>query len=162
MKFETPPPSLKYSDVVYGWPLTCSCDKYVRKVIIEKNPWFLLENSFTMRPLIFDEIRRSSLKNISWRVLAHEQAYQNGLMLRPSTGPKLFWACPNFLVLTKNWYTFCASPKHFVPHQKITYILPFSKFGFCAGTKLFEEALNIIKFLDWLKQFGLAQKCWDL
>ena len=35
---------------------------------------------------------------------------------------------------------------------------PFSKFGFCAGTKRFEEALNTIKFLDWLKQFGLAQK----
>ena len=24
-------------------------------------------------------------------------------------------------------------------------------------TKVFEEALNAIKFLDWLKKFGLAQ-----
>ena len=46
---------------------TCSCDKCVRKVIIEKNNgnWYLLENSFTMRPLIFAEIRRSILKDIS-------------------------------------------------------------------------------------------------
>ena len=33
----------------------------------------------------------------------------------------------------------------------------FSKIGFCAGTKVFEEALNAIKFLDWLKTFGPAQ-----
>ena len=28
---------------------------------------------------------------------------------------------------------------------------------FCAGTKVFEEALNAVKFLDWLKEFGPAQ-----
>ena len=28
---------------------------------------------------------------------------------------------------------------------------------FCAGTKDFEEALNAVKFLGWIKQFGLAQ-----
>ena len=38
----------------------------------------------------------------------------------------------------KNRYTFCATP--------------FSKFGFCATTKVFEEALNTINL------FGLAQK----
>ena len=27
----------------------------------------------------------------------------------------------------------------------------------CAGTKVFEEALNAVKFLGWLKKFGLAQ-----
>ena len=32
-----------------------------------------------------------------------------------------------------------------------------SKFTFCAGTKLFEEALNAIKFLVLLKKIGLAQ-----
>ena len=31
------------------------------------------------------------------------------------------------------------------------------KFGFCAGIKVFEEALNAVKFLGWLKKFGLAQ-----
>ena len=36
-------------------------------------------------------------------------------------------------------------------------INPFIKFGFCAGTKVFEEALNAIQFLDWLKTFGPAQ-----
>ena len=29
--------------------------------------------------------------------------------------------------------------------------------GFCAGTQVFEEALNAVKFLGWLKKFGLAQ-----
>ena len=37
-------------------------------------------------------------------------------------------------------------------------MIAFSKIGFCAGTKVFEEALNAIKFLDWLKKFGPAQK----
>jgi len=31
-----------------------------------------------------------------------------------------------------------------------------SKIGFCAGTKGFEEALNAVKFLGWLKKFGPA------
>ena len=33
----------------------------------------------------------------------------------------------------------------------------FSKIGFYAGTKVFEEALNAVKFLGWLKKFGPAQ-----
>ena len=59
---------------------------------------------------------------------------------------------------------FCASPKiyiHFVPVQNILShtkrLFLFSKFGFCAGTKFFEEALNAVKFLGWLKKFGPAQ-----
>ena len=32
-----------------------------------------------------------------------------------------------------------------MPHQKI---------GFCVGTKVFQEALKAITFLDWLKKFG--------
>ena len=34
----------------------------------------------------------------------------------------------------------------------------FSKIDFCAGTKGFEEALNAVKSLGWLKKFGPAQK----
>ena len=36
-------------------------------------------------------------------------------------------------------------------------LFAFSKIVFCAGTKVFEEALNAVKFLGWLKKFGLAQ-----
>ena len=43
-----------------------------------------------------------------------------------------------FLCQTKRWFAF-------------------SKIGFCAGTKGFEEALNAVKFLGWLKKFGSAQ-----
>ena len=45
--------------------------------------------------------------------------------------------------------TFCA-------RKKDDYVA-FSKIGFIAGTKVFEEALNAVKFLDRLKNFGLAQ-----
>ena len=44
----------------------------------------------------------------------------------------------NILCKTKRWFAF-------------------SKIGFCAGTKVFEEALNAVKFLGWLKKFGPAQ-----
>ena len=59
---------------------------------------------------------------------------------------------------------FCASPNYFVPDQKVIYILchsqtwfSFSKIVFCASTKVFEEALNAVKFLGRLKKFGPAQ-----
>ena len=51
----------------------------------------------------------------------------------------MFCAGPNILCRTKNLFTF-------------------SKIGFCAGTKVFEEALIAVKFLGWQKQFGPAQK----
>ena len=36
-------------------------------------------------------------------------------------------------------------------------MIAFSKIVFCAGTKGFEEALNAVKFLGWLKKFRPAQ-----
>ena len=36
-------------------------------------------------------------------------------------------------------------------------LFAFSKIGFCAGTKVFEEALNAVKFLGCFKKFGSAQ-----
>ena len=61
--------------------------------------------------------------------------------------------------------------KLFVPDQKFIYILWQSqtfcarqkddlhsvKLFFWAGTKVFEEVLNAVKFLGWLKNFGQAQ-----
>ena len=58
-----------------------------------------------------------------------------------------------------------------MPDQKFIYILWQSpkfcarqkddlhsvKLFFCAGTKVFEEALNAVKCLGWLKKFGLAK-----
>ena len=59
---------------------------------------------------------------------------------------------------------FCVGPKIFLHIVPVTNILcqakrwfAFSKIGFCAGTKVFEEALNAVKFLGWLKKFGPAQ-----
>ena len=72
----------------------------------------------------------------------------------PFTGPKMFCAGPNVLCQTKNLFTYCGSHKHFVPDKKM---FAFSKIGFYAGTKGFEEALNAFKFLGWLNKFGPAQ-----
>ena len=59
---------------------------------------------------------------------------------------------------------FCVGPKIYLHIVPVTNILcqnkkwfAFSKIGFCAGTKVFEEALNAVKFLGWLKKFGPAQ-----
>ena len=59
----------------------------------------------------------------------------------PFTGPKMFWAGPSILSQTKNLFTYCGSHKHFA----------FTKIGFSAGTKVFEEAQNAVK------KFGPAQ-----
>jgi hypothetical protein len=73
----------------------------------------------------------------------------------PSTGPKLFWAGPNFMARPKIYIHFVPVPNILCPTKRW---FPFSKFGFCAGTKVFEEALNAIEFLNLLKKFGPAQK----
>ena len=55
---------------------------------------------------------------------------------------------------------FCARPKiylfTFCDRQKDG-LHWYSKIGFYAGTKVFEEALNAVKVLGWLKKFGSAQ-----
>ena len=52
-----------------------------------------------------------------------------------------------------------AQPNAFCARQENDLHLWFasSKIGFCVGTKVFEEALNAVKFLGWLKTFGPAQ-----
>ena len=41
------------------------------------------------------------------------------LMPCPFTGPKMFWAGPNFLCQTKNLFAYCDGRKHFVPDKKM-------------------------------------------
>ena len=73
----------------------------------------------------------------SWRLVLLQVPKYFGLV-------KNFWARPKtdtylyILCYTKRWF-------------------PFSKSGFSAGAKVIEEALNAIKFLEWLKKFGPAQ-----
>ena len=59
---------------------------------------------------------------------------------------------------------FCARPKIYLHIVAVTNILcqtkrwfACSKIGFWAVTKVFEEALNAVEFLGWLKKFGAAQ-----
>ena len=82
----------------------------------------------------------------------------------PFTGPKMFWAGPNILSQTKYFepdQIFCARPKIYLHIVAVTNILcqtkrlfAFSKIGFFATTKFFEEA---VKFWGWLKKFVPAQ-----
>ena len=88
------------------------------------------------------------------------KAYYYHLMPRPSTGLKIFWAGLNFLGQTKNWYSLCASLKHFVPHQKMISIqqiwfLCWHK-SFWRGSKynqIFELAQKI-----WTNHFGICRR----
>ncbi len=64
---------------------------------------------------------------------------------RPSTGPKIFWACPNFLCHTKKLFTYCGSQKHFVPDKKI---FAFSKIGLRQNIQLIHFENITTKFLD--------------
>jgi hypothetical protein len=49
-----------------------------------------------------------------------------------------------FLFHTKNWFTYCASHKMFVPDQNMILIC---KSTFCARTNVFGGTLNAIQFL---------------
>ena len=83
-----------------------------------------------------------------WDTMGRE-SFQRGLMPCPFTSPKMFWAGPkvylhfvvitNILCQTKRWFAF-------------------SKIGFFADTKDFEEALNAVKLLGWIKKFGPAKE----
>ena len=74
----------------------------------------------------------------------------------PFTGCKMFCAVPNFLRRTINLstYIFCHSQKFCARPKKW---FAFSKIGFCVGTKVFEEAINAVKCLGWLKRFSPSQ-----
>ena len=74
----------------------------------------------------------------------------------PFTGPQMFWTGPNFLCQTKNLFTCCGSHKNFVPDKKIN--LHSVKIGFCASTKVFEEALNVVNFWAGSKNFDQHKK----
>ena len=65
-----------------------------------------------------------------------------------------FWRSQNFLCQTKIHLhivavtnIFCLTKRRFA----------FCKSGFCASTKVLEEALILVKFLGWLKKFERAQ-----
>ena len=84
-----------------------------------------------------------------------------------STGCSLLDLCLVLLQVPKCFVPvqiFCVVPKIYLHIVPVTNILcqnkrwfAFSKIGFCAGTRVFEEALNAVKFLDWLKKFGPAE-----
>ena len=53
----------------------------------------------------------------------------------------------NFIYILWQSQTFCARQKDDLHSVNF----------FCVGTKVFEVALNAVKFLGWLKKFGLSQ-----
>jgi len=87
------------------------------------------------------------------------------------SGTKCLWLpqCVNsFLVWHKKFGPaqnfFCVRPNIYSHIAQVTNILcrtrgwfAFSKIGLFVGTNFFEEALNAVKFRDWLKKFGRAR-----
>ena len=83
----------------------------------------------------------------------------NGQCISPCSYP-----LPCLYMFQKLVHIFCVLLKIYSYIVQVTNILcqakrwfAFSKIGFCAGTKGFEEALNAVKFWGWLKKFGQAQ-----
>ena len=72
----------------------------------------------------------------------------------PFTGPKMFCAGPKILSQPKNLTAFSASTKTFVLAQKTILLNANHLF---VRHKIF-VTLNAVKFLGWLKKFGLAKK----
>ena len=75
-----------------------------------------------------------------------------------------FWSGTKSLWLSQCVNKFLVRHKKFGPTQNILRHVKgqgrwfaVSNIGFCAGTKVFEEALNAVEFLSWLKKFGPAQ-----
>ena len=82
-----------------------------------------------------------------------------GYMPCPFTGSKIFVPVQIFCIVPKIYL-------HIVP---VTNILcqnkkwfAFSKIGFCAEIKVFEEVLNTFKFLDCSKNLDRHKTFWDL
>ena len=63
--------------------------------------WYLLNNFKTHSSLASNNV---------WMVIPGN-IFENHLdiQMSPSTGPKIFWAGPNFLCQTKNLFTYCGS-----------------------------------------------------
>ena len=81
--------------------------------------------------------------------------YQGGMNALSFYRAKKFLSWSTFFVLDQKFtYTLCQSQTFCARKKKI---FAFSKIDFCASTKVFEGALNAVKFLGRLKKFRLAQ-----
>ena len=65
-----------------------------------------------------------------------------------------FYRSQNFLCQTKIYLHIVGVTNILCPTKRW---FAFSKIVYCDSTKVFEEALNAVKFLGWLKKFGPAQ-----
>ena len=75
-----------------------------------------------------------------------------GQGMSPFTGPKLFWAGPNFLCQTKNIFTHIMAVKEVLEMKRTTLVYCLFKY-FCAGTKT--------NFTEFKSSFCLAQNVCD-
>ena len=91
--------------------------------------------------------------------------YQFGLtyllMPCPFTGPKMFWASPNFLSHSKNLIAFSASSKTFVPTKKIKFAERKSSFGVAQNVCDWHKHKMYINFWSGPKKFDQAKIFWD-
>ena len=119
---------------ILGWNLCCK--KFLRVKFLGTNL-----GKLSKIPLFLSHRNRSykALKILCLVLLLVPKCF--GLVQNFCAMPKIYLhivAVKNILCQTKRWFAF-------------------SKVGSCAGTKVFEEALNAVKFLGWLKKFEPAQ-----
>jgi hypothetical protein len=91
---------------------------------------------------------------------ASKKVFEEALMPCPFTGPKMFWAGPNFLCQTKNLFTYLWQSQTFCARQKVdlhsvnlVFVPAQNILGPVKG-----QGINAIKLLVLVKKFGQSQK----
>ena len=96
---------------------------FLNKEIVENSNSCNKFQFFTLFDPLIDSLKFSRIQWDGPRtqdfILSFLCDIQQALMPCPFTGPKMFWAGPNFLCQTKNLFTYCGSHKHFVPDKKM-------------------------------------------
>ena len=121
-----------------------------------KRKWFVVYLTHVSHSKCFYSV------NIFWKKIVKPfVSLKTVFYLEGNINALSFYRSQNVLALVQ---IFCARPKIYLHIVAVTNILcktkiwfAFSKIGVCAGTKVFEDAINAIKLLGWLKLFEPAQ-----
>ena len=146
-------------------PLTCGCGGRAN-VVDEVGRVAVTASEVVPRPVPLVALSCCCCRFLAFRCFLRD-VFLLSLQRTRTNSAKFSWRINAFLQVPKCFglvQIFCARPKIYSHIVAVTNILcqtkrwfAFSIIGFCATTKVFEEALNAVKFLGWLKKFGPAQ-----
>ena len=112
----------------------------------------------------FDHKSCQNISSTVWFTKTRAFDHKSCQMPCPFTGPKTFWAGPNFLCHTKNWFMYiCILPvPNFLCQTKRWFSCMSCPFTgpkmFCAGPNFLSQSKNLIAFSASLETFVPAQK----